>query len=294
LTDSLTDTSANSAEAGIDGIRQNLAYGSHLFGRPTDEDDGNVAGLFALPHSYGYFAAVAGHTGEIDDEGIGNGLADGGHDDGVTAGIVLDFETTGTAGFEDRVCFFGFPVKYADSHGSHDRIIEVRLFTGIAVAQTVRNQVERLMTQWRDVPWVAPDNLHITTKFIGAWPEEKVPELEDALGKAARPGPFEIRIAGSGTFQKTVYARVQAGPELAMLTQSLDEALAAIGCPRETRPYTPHLTLARVKHQTIDTLDKMVNTDFGSFEAEEFHLYLSKGGVYTKLVSFPLDGRPRA
>jgi 2'-5' RNA ligase len=168
------------------------------------------------------------------------------------------------------------------------------LFTGIAVANVVVSNVERLMALWSDVRWVAPDNLHITTRFIGAWPEDGIPELKDALGKAERPGPFEIRVAGLGTFPKTLYARILAGPELGMLARSLDDALIAIGCGGETRPYTPHLTLARTKHQNIDTLDKMVNTDFGSFEAEEFHLYLSKGGVYTKLASFPLNGRPLA
>jgi len=94
---------------------------------------------------------------------------------------------------------------------------------------------------------------------------------------------------------------VKGGSDLTGLARKIDEALAAIGCKREERPYAPHITLARItpaqnRGQDIRALREhiasMTNFDFGSFEAEYFHLYLSKrtgaGSEYSKISSYPL------
>jgi RNA 2',3'-cyclic 3'-phosphodiesterase len=94
------------------------------------------------------------------------------------------------------------------------------------------------------------------------------------------------------------FAEVQAGRELTELAVRIEDALEPLGVLKETRPYTPHLTLARIRNQPLRALREhianMKNQDFGTFEATAFHLYLStpqpggSGSVYTILATFPL------
>jgi 2'-5' RNA ligase len=142
------------------------------------------------------------------------------------------------------------------------------------------------------------ENLHITSKFIGEWPEQRLPELEEALENLSPPGGFEIAIAHFGYFPnprnpRTLFAGVEAGPELANLASKIDETLRPLGVARETRPYSPHLTLARIKNENIHGLRQhianMTNFDFGTFQVSEFHLYLSNKAVYTPLATYSLS-----
>lgn len=182
----------------------------------------------------------------------------------------------------------------------------MRLFTGLAIAPRVLDNIERLMGELHPLAplnWTPVANLHITSKFIGEWPEPKLTELERALAEVRPPGTIPITIARFGFFPnphhpRVLFAGVQAGSALADLARSIDDALVPLGCAREDRPYSPHLTLAKIKNEKIRDLREhiasMTNLDFGSFEAVDFHLYLSKpgprGSVYTKLASYPLAG----
>lgn len=179
----------------------------------------------------------------------------------------------------------------------------MRLFTGIAIAPRVLDNLARVLKELRPLAalnWSPPENLHITAKFIGAWPEERLTELEDTLGEIAF-NVFDISIARFGYFPnphnpRTLFAGVQGGPALAQLASGIEDALAPLGVAKEDRPYSPHLTLARIRHENIRALREhianMTNFDFGQFQATEFHLYSSKtspnGSVYTPLAAYPL------
>jgi 2'-5' RNA ligase len=85
-------------------------------------------------------------------------------------------------------------------------------------------------------------------------------------------------------------------PGLEALAADTDRATTGLGIPTETRPYSPHLTLARIKDKAPlqplrEKIAALPSLDFGSFEAHSFFLYLSKpgpkGSVYTKLSEFP-------
>ena len=86
------------------------------------------------------------------------------------------------------------------------------------------------------------------------------------------------------------------GSGLAELAHRIEDALEPLGSAREQRAYTPHITLARIANEDIRSLREhiasMTNFDFGSFEATDFHLYLSRpgrgGSVYSSLAAFPL------
>jgi 2'-5' RNA ligase len=189
----------------------------------------------------------------------------------------------------------------------------MRLFTGIAIAPHVRDNIERLLGELRPLArlsWTDVEKLHITSKFIGEWPEQKLAELEQALARLQPPAVIRIAIARFGFFPnphrpRVFFAGAQAGPALGDLARSIDEALVPLGCAREERPYSPHLTLAKINQAKIgneelrglrEHIASMTNPEFGSFDAVDFHLYLSKpgprGSVYTKLASYALAGAP--
>ena len=150
------------------------------------------------------------------------------------------------------------------------------------------------------VNWSPPANLHITIKFIGEFPEGRVEELKSALAAVAPTQPIPVHVRGVGFFPNARSPRVfWCGIEassLPDLAAALDEACGRLGIERETRAFSPHLTLARIKerlnldalHQAIAKLD---STDFGAFKARSFFLYRSQlrptGSVYTKLAEFP-------
>jgi 2'-5' RNA ligase len=175
----------------------------------------------------------------------------------------------------------------------------MRLFTGISIETGTLRKLESLLAELRPlarVKWSPPENLHITAKFIGEWPEARLAELEQALARVAPAGPVPIQVAGLGYYRSALYAGVVPSAGLLHLARSIDEGLETIGCPREVREYSPHLTLARFRNENIRQLrertENMSNTEFGSFEARSFHLYLSKtgpgGSVYSILRTYEL------
>lgn len=181
----------------------------------------------------------------------------------------------------------------------------MRLFTALDIPADVRSTLTALLAQLRPAAkfqWSPPENLHITTKFIGEWPAERVAELTAALGRMERTGPMEVAVRGLGWFPnphspRVLFAGIEAGPELGELHQRTDAACAALGVPAETKKFNPHLTLARVRtHGGLAEVRRRIaalpETDFGVFTARSFHLYESApcptGTVYTPLEEFSL------
>lgn len=185
----------------------------------------------------------------------------------------------------------------------------MRLFTGIALDPNVQSALEKVLGELRPLAplnWSPVENLHITTKFIGEWPEQRLDELKGALAVIPAPEPFPVTVAHFGYLPnphaaRTLFAGVHAGPELADLARRIDEALAPLGVAKEDRPYIPHLTLARIRNKPTqavrEQVAKMRTIDFGTFQVSEFHLYLStprpggSGSVYRTLATFPLGSR---
>lgn len=181
----------------------------------------------------------------------------------------------------------------------------MRLFTAIDLPEHVTAGLEELLKRLRPaarLQWSRVQNLHITTKFIGDWPDERIREAQGALDALEAPGAIDIAVRGLGWFPnqhrpRVFWAGVQASESLADLARSIDRALAAIGIPAEDRPFSPHLTLARVKDPVPlaglrAAIDALESTEFGAFRAASFHLYRSQlapgGSIYTKLAQFSL------
>ena len=195
----------------------------------------------------------------------------------------------------------------------------MRIFIGIDLDPEVRTRIERFLEGVEgfapEARWVRPESLHITLKFIGEQPPERVEAVTERL-RRVESSAFEIRAAGHGFFPTAKAPRVfwigiHTGPQLAELAKSIDIATAELGVPREDRPYSPHLTLARAgrsgspKRRKGDRpnaifaalekrLSAMGELDFGTMMAHEFILYQSQlspaGSKYTKLQRFPILG----
>lgn len=181
----------------------------------------------------------------------------------------------------------------------------MRLFTGLDLPPEVVSNLGRLMGKLRPtarIKWSPPENLHITTKFIGEWPEERLPELEAALRPLPACGPIPVRMRGLGFFPnphspRVFWVGIEAPPQLAALAADTDRALAALGIASEQRAFSPHLTLARIKEPVPmqplrETIAALPSLEFGEFTADRFFLYQSRlnpsGSVYTKVSEYPL------
>jgi 2'-5' RNA ligase len=181
----------------------------------------------------------------------------------------------------------------------------MRLFTGIPLPEQIKRNLEELLRRIRPaarIKWSTAANLHITTKFVGEWPDSRLDEIRGALGALPRSGEIPIAIRGLGWFPnprapRVFWAGVEAPPALAGLARATEDALAVLGVPVERRPFSPHLTLARIREPIpLDNLFRAVgglaSDEFGSFTAASFHLYQSElrpsGSVYTSLDEFRL------
>jgi RNA 2',3'-cyclic 3'-phosphodiesterase len=176
----------------------------------------------------------------------------------------------------------------------------MRLFTAIEIPADIKGRLQDLAAHLRPLAklsWSPVENLHVTTKFIGEWPEDRLQVVKDTLAEVAVPRGFEIAVQGLGWFPnarnpKVFWAGIESGPELAALAKATESALASIGVPVEDREYHPHLTLARRRNPVpIEGLRKTVESmpapKLGSFHPSSFILYLSAAGKYTKLQEYP-------
>jgi RNA 2',3'-cyclic 3'-phosphodiesterase len=186
----------------------------------------------------------------------------------------------------------------------------MRLFVGFAIPDpgipdSAGANLRVLLNRLRplaDFRWTPVKNLHVTTKFIGEFPEARLDELKRALGAIAVPEPFDISVRGLGWFPnphhpRVFWAGVDGGEPLRALAAATEQATAQLGVASEDREFRPHLTLARLKAPTpLESIRRGVasldSQDFGSFRPRGFVLYISSQGQYTSLAEFPLLTRP--
>jgi 2'-5' RNA ligase len=199
----------------------------------------------------------------------------------------------------------------------------MRLFTAIDLPREIKDALDGFMKKLRPaakIDWSPVENLHITTKFIGEWPEERLEEMNRALREVripaasdranARAGEdvaaIDIAIRDIGWFPnerrpRVFWAGVDGGDALRALADQTERATAALGVPAEKRDFSPHLTLARIREPVpLGPLRKALESiparhfDFGSFRADEFALYRSSAGRYTKLAAYKLMADPES
>ncbi len=138
----------------------------------------------------------------------------------------------------------------------------LRAFIGVPLPATYQDGLAALIRTWRgrirpEPSWTKTGNWHLTLKFLGDVPEAQLPELRAAL--AAVPlQAFTLCAGGGGVFPpaaatgkappRVLWAGLaQGGEACEALAGLLEQALAPLGYAPERRPFSPHLTLARMR-----------------------------------------------
>ena len=178
----------------------------------------------------------------------------------------------------------------------------MRLFTAIDIPSDVKAALAALIDRLRPLAklhWIPVEKLHITTKFMGEWPETRLDELTRALSAVRSSGPVEIAIRRIGWLPnprsaRMLYAGVEASEALTALAAATEQAAAGVGVAVEDRIFRPHVTLARTRKRVpLDALKQALAeielSSIGSYRAFSFALYLSAAGKYTKLQEFSLN-----
>lgn len=194
----------------------------------------------------------------------------------------------------------------------------MRLFVALDIDDAIRERIVRFIEGVHpfapDARWVKPESMHVTLKFIGEQSDEALAAIKQELSKVITPA-ITIDFRDYGFFPNPKSARVfwvgmEAGAELATLAGVVDQSTSTLGIPKEDRPFSPHLTLARSTgasgsprrnkadrpNRVFQILQNRLATlpvpEFGTMTSHEFFLYQSqlspKGSKYTKLAKFEL------
>jgi 2'-5' RNA ligase len=147
-------------------------------------------------------------------------------------------------------------------------------------------------------------SVHITLKFLGETDESVVPKIEVAMKRAVTDiPPFTIKMSTAGAFPtrspiRVVWIGLKGTEALASMAKSLEEDLVQLGFPKEERPFSPHLTLARVKdprasYAATKLVERFRDQDFGEQPINSIKLkrsVLSRAGPeYSTVLEMPLQ-----
>jgi 2'-5' RNA ligase len=179
----------------------------------------------------------------------------------------------------------------------------MRLFVAIELSDAIRGTLAQAQAHLKyagaDVKWVSEKSIHLTLKFLGEVPEEKLETIKnilDEIGKSTKS--FEISLKDIGAFPKIDYPRVvwvgldKGAQESKTLAEKIDEELSKVGFTRDSRPFAAHLTIGRVRSsKNKEALkDKITHYTLHITHPETVtHLTLFKsaltpsGPIYTKL-----------
>jgi len=154
------------------------------------------------------------------------------------------------------------------------------------VEGAIGEMVHPLREQRSGVHWVRPANLHLTLRFLG---DAVDPNILEALDRnlseiAAQTSPFMLHARGTGAFPNLARPRTiwigLVSEQLIRLARRVEDAAVEVGFAPEGRPYTPHLTIGRVRdlhgwQRIRRLLHQSSIQDFGSTLISEMTLYRS-------------------
>ncbi len=174
----------------------------------------------------------------------------------------------------------------------------VRAFVALELSPEIRASLadseQPLRTTGAKLSFVEAANIHITIKFLGEVDERKLPILMDALRQVTFT-PFTVRAAmitvNNPNNPHTVWCTIEDNGESSELFWRIEDALVPLGFPRETRKFTPHATIARVKRadpSLLPAVNRLKNRIAGSCIVTGFRLKKStltpQGPVYEDLL----------
>lgn len=178
----------------------------------------------------------------------------------------------------------------------------LRLFVGIAMPEAICDGLARRAAGLPGARWVAPENYHLTLRYIGEVDEGTAQDVDAALDLVVAP-EFTLTLEGVGSFgqghrQHALWAGVAASDPLLHLQAKVESALVRAGLPPEERKFSPHVTLAYLKETPAARLGLYMETHGllreGPFDVGHFTLYESvlgsSGATYHPLQDYPLGG----
>lgn len=178
-----------------------------------------------------------------------------------------------------------------------------RLFTGIEIPSQIAQGLSMLRGGLPGARWIDPENYHITLRFIGDVDGAMGRDVMQMLGSVRR-APFDIVLDRLDQFggrkPRAVFAGATPIPALIELQAEHERILQRLGLPPESRKYSPHVTLARLRetsaHQVADYLSSRAPLRSPPFPVSRFVLFSSKastgGGPYVVEAAYPLLGEP--
>jgi len=190
----------------------------------------------------------------------------------------------------------------------------VRSFIAIELPDELKLRLTQLETELkRDEPpgvkWVSPESIHLTLKFLGNIDAGRIEAITRAMEESAQGiAPFRLRASGLGVFPNLKRAQVAwvgingEVDRLSRLQKQLESNLARLGFTPESRTFTPHLTLARLKNyaspderQSFGRLIASREFTAGNIEVVAINLMKSQltrsGAIYSRLSSARLEGK---
>lgn len=182
----------------------------------------------------------------------------------------------------------------------------MRAFIAIELPEQIKDTLGKVQEQLKatgtDVKWVAPENIHLTLKFLGEVDEKKIEKVNAILEDVAKDkNSFSLRLSSLGAFPKmhsprVIWAGVAEGDkETKEIAKALEEKIAKLGIPKESRPFSSHITLGRTRSnlnrqnlvENLERLAQEFSQDGLEFKATKITLFQStltpKGPIYTAL-----------
>jgi 2'-5' RNA ligase len=192
----------------------------------------------------------------------------------------------------------------------------LRAFIAIKLSEELKGHIGELQAELKrrafgldGLGWVKPEGIHLTLRFLGDIAEEQVEPMKALLREvAAEIKPFALEARGIGVFPnprapRVIWLGLQGTPDamdaLRRMHARIEAGVAGLGFSRESRAFTAHLTLARVRdRQSGAALAKVLEANkgraVGTFTAASVGLIRSElrpsGAVYTTLVEVPFGG----
>jgi 2'-5' RNA ligase len=184
----------------------------------------------------------------------------------------------------------------------------MRLFVGLEVSPEVTRKLIALSGELKrnaaGARWTSPEAWHVTLKFLGEVAPGNLPSIVGQL-RAVSASPFDLSLTGLGLFSRAgvVYAKISPSPALTALAAQVEQAMTTCGFEPERRPYSPHLTLARIPADRRSALvcalkskcEAEESNRIGTFGVSEFLLFESflggSGSRYEVRERFPLASR---
>jgi len=187
----------------------------------------------------------------------------------------------------------------------------MRCFISIELSDGIRRSMADLIAELRkagsDVTWVPVEKVHLTLKFLGNTDDSLIPEIKERISKKlSHYNTFYIKIGGVGCFPsekrpRVLWVGMENSDDLRNIQKDLDTEVAGLGYAPEDRPFSPHLTIGRVRSQKgiaemLSRFAKFRTADFGIVEVKSINIMKSElkpaGAEHTSIAEIPI-GRGR-